>query len=81
MTKTSNPRGYKSYDRALAQSAIINANPEAQALWHDDIGWRNWGVGELVGDGMVWSQLYVGQRGRMTTACELATLGWVSVRT
>ena len=74
-------KGYKSYERALAQSVIINANPEVQGFFREDQGWRYFGVGELVGDGEGWKQLYVGQRGVLTSWPELQALGWVSVRT
>lgn len=75
-------RGYKSHKRALQESAYINANPSAQALWHPKHGWAYFGVGELVGDGEEgWTQLYVGQRSVLVTWPELWALGWVSVRT
>ena len=72
-------KGYKSYDRALAQSVIINANPEVQGFFHEDHGCRYFGVGELVVDGDVWKRLYVGQRGVLTSWPELKALGWVWV--
>lgn len=72
-------KGYKSYKRALEQSAYINANPSAQALWHEEVGWRYFGSGEIVGSGEDgWTQLYVGQRGVLTTWPELFALGWTS---